>query len=222
MSGIVLIRRPLARCLTWILARERLRSGHGRCRPRTLMSEMDLTRVGILGLTLALGCGGKVAGLGESGDAGLGSSSGGSSNGSSSGSSGGSSSGGNPGSGSSGGHSESSGSSASSSGGSSGSGSVVSSGSGSGSSSGGSTGASAPAAGTPACEDEPCILCADGYYHCHSTVYPPCMAGISTSMNCANEAIPSYGCFVCGSDGTGNLWQCTDSGWSLGEYACTP
>ena len=84
--------------------------------------------------------------------------------------------------------------------------------------------AALPAVGTPACEDVPCILCADGYYHCHSLIYTPCMAGISTTMNCANDAIPSTGCLTCSSDGGGSVWECGDSGWNVqfNTYWCTP
>jgi hypothetical protein len=79
-----------------------------------------------------------------------------------------------------------------------------------------------PEVGSPACEDVPCVLCADGNYHCHTQVYPPCMAGISTSMNCESDGIP-YGCFMCASDGGGDLWECVaDGGWDLSSYECTP
>lgn len=165
-----------------------------------------------MGLVLAMGCGGKVAELGASGDAGSADSSGGSSEESSGGRSAGSS----------GGSSGDSFGASSTGGGNSTGSSGGSSGGISGSSSGGLTATSPPAVGTPACEDVPCILCGDGYYHCHSSVYPPCMSGISMTMNCANDAIPSYGCFVCGSNGKGNVWQCTDGTWDLNSYDCTP
>lgn len=80
-----------------------------------------------------------------------------------------------------------------------------------------------PAVGTPACQDVPCVLCADGYYHCHSEVYTPCAPGIDTSMSCLADGIPGTGCFACDANGSGNLWQCeTDGGWSLSPYGCTP
>jgi hypothetical protein len=80
-----------------------------------------------------------------------------------------------------------------------------------------------PAVGTPGCEDLPCVLCADGYYHCHAQVYSPCPAGINTSMNCLDDAIPSTGCFACGSNGSGNVLQCeSGGGWNLTPYTCTP
>jgi hypothetical protein len=85
--------------------------------------------------------------------------------------------------------------------------------------------AALPAVGTPACEDVPCILCADGYYHCHALIYTACMAGISTTMNCVNDAIPSTGCLTCSSDGGGSVWECaSDGGWDVqfNEYLCTP
>jgi hypothetical protein len=80
----------------------------------------------------------------------------------------------------------------------------------------------APPVGSPACEDQPCILCSDGYYHCHATVYPQCPIGISTGQTCTAYSIPSYGCFTCFADGTGYQWQCTSAGWSLSQYTCTP
>ena len=84
--------------------------------------------------------------------------------------------------------------------------------------------AALPAVGTPACEDVPCILCADGYYHCHSLLFTPCVAGISTTMNCVSDAVPSTGCLTCSSTGVGSVWECADGGWDvlLNEYACTP
>lgn len=84
--------------------------------------------------------------------------------------------------------------------------------------------ASGPQAGSPACEDGPCILCSDGYYHCHSFVFSPCPGGISASTDCVGYGIPSYGCFSCPSGGSGDLWQCTtgDGQWSLTAFDCTP
>jgi hypothetical protein len=82
---------------------------------------------------------------------------------------------------------------------------------------------SPPAAGSPACVDVPCVICADGYYHCHSLVFPPCPAGLSTSTSCSGDNIPTYGCFWCPSEGNGWLWQCGDGGgWILTNFACTP
>jgi hypothetical protein len=85
-------------------------------------------------------------------------------------------------------------------------------------------GGTLPAVGTPACEDVPCILCADGYYHCHTLIYSACMAGISTVMNCVNDTIPSTGCLTCSGDGGGSVWECDDGGWDVqfNEYECTP
>jgi hypothetical protein len=80
----------------------------------------------------------------------------------------------------------------------------------------------APPVGSPACEDQPCVLCSDGYYHCHQSVYPQCPIGVSTGQNCAAYNIPSYGCFTCGADGDGYLWQCASGAWDLGSFACTP
>lgn len=80
----------------------------------------------------------------------------------------------------------------------------------------------APAVGSPGCEAVPCILCADGNYHCHSSVFPPCSAGVSTSTNCTSYNLPSYGCFYCPNDGNGSLFQCMDGGWDLSPFDCTP
>jgi hypothetical protein len=84
--------------------------------------------------------------------------------------------------------------------------------------------ATLPAVGTPACENLPCILCADGYYHCHSLIYTPCMADVSMTMNCVNDAIPTTGCLTCSNDGGGSVWECGDGGWNVqfNEFECTP
>ena len=81
-----------------------------------------------------------------------------------------------------------------------------------------------PAVGSPACEDVPCVLCADDYYHCHASVYAPCPPGLHTGTNCLGSEIPTEGCFSCASDGHGWLWQCTvaDGGWNLTSFDCTP
>jgi hypothetical protein len=81
----------------------------------------------------------------------------------------------------------------------------------------------APPVGSPACEDQPCVLCGDGYYHCiGGTVYSHCPTGLSTGQSCTAYNIPSYGCFTCGADGKGYLWQCASGAWDLSQYACTP
>jgi hypothetical protein len=80
----------------------------------------------------------------------------------------------------------------------------------------------APPVGSPACDDEPCILCNDGNYHCHTSVYPQCQIGITTSRSCMMYNLPSYGCFTCSAEGTGYLWQCTAETWALTSFACTP
>jgi hypothetical protein len=81
-----------------------------------------------------------------------------------------------------------------------------------------------PEVGSPACEDEPCVLCSDGDYHCHASVYPPCPAGVSQNTNCVGSGVGSVGCFVCDSDGKGDVWRCTasDGNWTLVPYDCTP
>jgi hypothetical protein len=83
---------------------------------------------------------------------------------------------------------------------------------------------SAPAVGSPACEDEPCVLCADGYYHCHSSVYPPCPADISVNTKCSGSGADNLGCITCSSTADGGLWQCRASSgkWNVTAYACTP
>jgi hypothetical protein len=81
----------------------------------------------------------------------------------------------------------------------------------------------APAVGSPACEDDGCVFCSDGYYHCQpSGVYPPCPVGISTADSCGAYDVLTYGCFTCGAAGEGYLWLCPSGLWSLVPFGCTP
>ena len=81
-----------------------------------------------------------------------------------------------------------------------------------------------PPVGTPECQDQPCILCSDGYYHCiGGSVYSPCPANLDAGASCTGTGVSHIGCFSCASNGQGDLWQClSDGGWNITAYDCTP